>query len=102
MTESQYRELFRDLGIECRGLRKVLRYAGQPRRVYFNRNRRLGIYFSAHSDDEVWYSATLWEKIDPYLLQKADHRRLNVVPRSGMETRAFSNLVSNWQSHRGV
>ena len=101
MTEGQYRELFKDLGIEYRGLGKVLRYADLPRRVYFNRNRILGFYFSAHSDDEAWYPVTLWERIDPYLLQKADHRRLNVVPRSGMETGAFSNLVSNWQSHRG-
>ena len=101
MTESQYRELFRDLGIEAREIRHVLRYAGQPRRVYFNRNRHLGIYFSAHSDDEAWYPGSLWEKIDSHLVQKADHGRLNVVPSSRMETRAFSNLVSNWQNRRG-
>ena len=80
MTEGQYRELFKDLEIECRGLRKVLRYAGLPRRVYFNRGRYVGIYFSAHADDEAWYPSSLWEKIDPYRVQKADHGRLNVVP----------------------
>ena len=25
-----------------------------PRRVYFNRNKDVGIYFSAHGDDEAW------------------------------------------------
>ena len=96
MTEDQYREIFKALGIEARNLRNVLRYAGLPRRVYFNRNRNVDIYFSAHRDDEAWYPGNLWERIDSHLVQKADHGRLNVVPRSGMATRAFRNLVSNW------
>ena len=101
MTEDQYRELFETIGIEARELRHVLRYGGLPRGVYFNRNRDVGIYFSAHGDDEAWYPSNLWEKIDPYRVQEADHRRLNVVPRLGMETRAFGNLVWNWRKHEG-
>ena len=53
MTEDQYRKLFETVGIEARGLRHVLRFEGLPRRVYFNRNKEVGIYFSAHGDDEV-------------------------------------------------
>lgn len=103
MTEDQYRELFRDLGIEARELRKVLRYKGLPKRVYFNRSRNkdVGIYFSAHANDEAWYPSNLWGKIDSHRIQMADHRRLNVVPRSGMEIESFRNLVSHWQNHRG-
>ena len=101
MTEDQYRELFEIVGIEARELRHVLRYRGLPRRVYFNRNRDVGVYFSAHCGDEAWYPRNLWEKIDTYRVQKADHRRLNVVPRPGMTTRAFLNLVVNWQKHEG-
>ena len=65
-TENQYRELFETLGIEARQLGRVLRYAGQPRRVYFNRNRNVGIHFSAHADDEAWYPSNLWENIGRY------------------------------------
>ena len=101
VTEDQYRELFGTIGIEAGELRHVLRYGGLPRRVYFNRNRDVGIYFSAHGDDEVWYPSNLWEKVNPYRVQKVDHRRLNVVPRHGMATRAFRNLVLNWQKHEG-
>ena len=101
MTEDQYRGLFSAIGIEARELRHVLRYGGLPRRVYFNRNRDVGIYFSAHADDEAWYPSNLWEKIDPYWVQKADHGRLNVVPRPGMATRAFQDLVLNWQKYEG-
>ena len=100
MTEGQYRELFRTLGIEARQLGHVLRYAGHPRRVYFNRNRNVGIYFSAHAHDAAWYPGNLWVKIDPYRVQKADHGRLNVVPRFGMAAAAFGNLVENWKRHR--
>ena len=71
MTEDQYREMFETMGIEARELRHVLRYGGLPRRVYFNRNKDIGIYFSAHGDDEAWYPSNLWEKIDPYRVQKA-------------------------------
>ena len=71
MTEDQYRELFETMGIEAGELRHVLRYGGLPRRVHFNRNKDVGIYFSAHGDDEAWYPSSLWEKIDPYLVQKA-------------------------------
>ena len=102
MTENQYRELFRTLGIEARQLGHVLRYADQPKRVYFNRNRNVGIYFSAHADDEAWYPGNLWVKIESHRVQKVDHGRLNVVPRSGMETSAFRNLVSHWQRRRGT
>ena len=102
VTEDQYRRLFEGLGIECRGLGKVLRYAGLPRRVYFNRNRHLGIYFSAHADDEAWYPSSLWERIESHRVQKADHGRLNVVPRSGMAIAGFRNLVSNWQNSKGI
>ena len=101
ITEGQYRELFETLGIEARELRHVLRYRGWPRRVYFNRNKDVGIYFSAHGDDEAWYPSNLWEKINPYRVQKADHKRLNVVPGPGMATGAFRNLVLNWQKHEG-
>ena len=96
MSENQYRELFKTLGIEAKEIGHVLRYAGQPKRVYFNRNRHAGIYFSAHSDDEAWYPVRLWNRIDTYRVKKADYGRLNVVPRLGMETRAFQDLVSNW------
>ena len=101
MTEDQYRELFGTMGIEVRELRHVPRYGGLPRRVYFNRNRDVGIYFSAHGDDGAWYPSNLWEKIDPYRVQKVDNRRLNVVPRPGMATGAFRNLVLNWQKDEG-
>ena len=101
MTEDQYRGLFSAIGIEARELRHVLRYGGLPRRVYFNRNRDVGIYFSAHAGDEAWYPSNLWEKIDSYWIQKADNGRLNVVPRLGMETRAFQDLVLNWQKYEG-
>lgn len=101
MTEEQYRELFGTIGIEAGELRHVLRYGGLPRRVYFNRNGNVGIYFSAHEDDESWYPSNLWEKIDPDRVQKKDRRRLNVVPRLGMATRAFRNLVLNWQNREG-
>ena len=97
MTEGHYRELFETLGIEARKLGHVLRYGGLPRRVYFNRNRYLGIYFSAHSEDEAWHPSNLWEKIHSHRVQKADYGRLNVVPGPGMATAAFRNLVSNWQ-----
>ena len=101
MTEDQYRVLFAALGIEARELRRVLRYGGLPRRVYFNRNKDVGIYFSAHGDDEAWYPNHLWEKIAPYRVQKVDHRRLNVFPWPGMEAEAFRNLVLHWQRHEG-
>lgn len=97
MTEAQYRELFESLGIEERGLGYVLRYAGQPRRVYFNRNRNVGVYFSAHADDEAWYPSHMWERIDDRLIKVKDHGRLNVVPRPVMETSAFRNLKANWR-----
>ncbi len=98
MIENQYRELFKTLGIEERGLYHVLRYGGVARRVYFDRNREVGIYFSAHSDDEAWYPSNLWDKIDPDLIpRKADQDRLNVVPKPGMEVDAFRNLVLRWQ-----
>ena len=96
MSENQYRELFKPLGIEAREIRHVLRYAGQPKRVYFNRNRHTGIYFSAHTDDEAWYPVGLWNRIDTCQVKKADYGRLNVVPRLGMETRAFRALISHW------
>ena len=96
MAEDQYRELFGLIGIEARQLRNVLRYGGLPRRVYFNRNRYVGIYFSAHGDDEAWYPSNLWEKVNSYQIQKVDRLRLNVVPRHGMATKAFLNLVVNW------
>ena len=102
LTEDQYRELFETIGIEARELRHVLRYRGPPRRVYFNRNRYVGIYFSADCDDEAWYPSNLWEKLDSYRIQKADHGRLNVAPRPGMATGAFRNLVRNWQQHDGL
>ena len=70
MSENQYRELFKTLGIEAREIGHVLRYAGKPRRVYFNRNRHIGIYFSAHSDDEAWYPVSLWNRIDTYRVKK--------------------------------
>ena len=89
MTEDQYRELFGTIGIEAGELRHVLRYGGLPRRVYFNRNRDVGIYFSAHGDDEAWYPSNLWEKVNPYRVQKVDHRRLNVVPRHGLVCLVF-------------
>ena len=101
MTEKQYRELFETIGIEARELRHVLRFGGLPRRVYFNRNKYVGIYFSAHVDDEAWYPSNLWEKIGPCRIQKADHSRLNVVPRPRMAAGAFRNLVLNWQEHDG-
>ena len=101
MTEQQYYGLFGTLGIEARGLRYVLRYRGLPRRVYFNRYRDVGIYFSAHSDDEAWYPIDLWERIDSYRVQRIDHDRLNVVPKPGQETAAFRNLVSRWQGGVG-
>ncbi len=101
MKEDQYRDLFETMGIEDRGLRHVLRYGGLPTRVYFNRNKDVGIYFSAHGDDEAWYPSCLWEEIDPYRVQKTDLRRLNVVPRLGMATAAFRNLVLNWQKRQG-
>ena len=101
MTEEEYRELFGTLGIEARKLRHVLRNGGVPRRVYFNRNKDVGIYFSAHGDDETWYPSNLWGKIHPNRVQKVDHRRLNVVPKPGMEAVAFRNLVSHWQRHKG-
>ena len=47
MTEDQYREMFETIGVEARELRHVLRYGGLPRRVYFNRNKDVGICFSA-------------------------------------------------------
>lgn len=96
VTENQYRELFKTVGIEAREMRHVLRYGDLPRRVYFNRNRDVGIYFPAHVDDKAWYPGKLWENIDPYRVQKADRYRLNVVPRPGMETSAFRNLVLHW------
>ena len=99
--DSEYREMFETMGIEARKLRHVLRYGGLPRRVYFNRNKDVGIYFSAHGDDEAWYPSNLWEKIGPYRVQKADHKRLNVVPRPGMATGAFRNLVLHWDKHEG-
>lgn len=95
MTEDQYRELFETMRIEARELGHVLRFRGLPKRVYFNRNRDVGIYFSAHRDDEAWYPSHLWDKIDYYRVQKKDHERLNVVPKSAMETAAFRNLVLN-------
>ena len=97
MNEDQYRELFEAVGIEARELRHVLRYRGLPKRVYFNRNKNVGIYFSAHADDESWYPTTLWARIYPYQVQRVDRRRLNVVPRDGMATAAFQNLVLAWQ-----
>ena len=97
MEESQYRELFSTLGIEVGNIGKVLRYRGIPKRVYFNRTRVVGIYFSAHMDDEAWYPSNLWDKIDPYLLKKADQDRLNVVPKPSMEASAFGSLASNWR-----
>lgn len=100
MTENQYRELLKALGIEARRLGHVLRYAGQPRRLYFNQNRNVGIYFSAHADDEAWYPSNLWEKIGRYQVKGTDHGRLNVIPRSGMATSAFRNLVENWNRRR--
>ena len=99
MEESQYRELFSTLEIEVGNLGRVLRYRGVPKRVYFNRTRAVGIYFSAHADDEAWYPSNLWDKINPYLLQKSDQDRLNVIPKPSMEASAFRSLVSNWQTH---
>ena len=101
MTEQQYYDLFGTLGIEARGIRYVLRYGGRPKRVYFNRYRDVGIYFSAHRDDEAWYPIDLWERIDSYRVQRIDHDRLNVVPKPGLETAAFRNLVSCWQERGG-
>ena len=97
MTEDQYRELFKSFGIEARNLRHVLRNGDLPKRVYFNRNTDVGIYFSARTQDEAWYPANLWETIDPHRVQKADLDRLNVVPWTMKETSEFRNLVSNWQ-----
>ena len=96
MTEDRYRELFDSLGIEARELGHVLRYRGLTWRVYFNRNRHVGIYFSAHPDDEAWYPGNLWDRIDSHLLQRKDHGRVNVVPRPGLEAPAFRRLRSHW------
>ena len=97
MTEDLYRELFDALGIEARELGRVLRYRGLTWRVYFNRNRHVGIYFSAHPDDEAWYPTDLWVRVDSHLLQRKDHGRVNIVPRPGLDATAFRRLRSHWE-----
>ena len=99
MTEAQYRELSETIGIEARERSHVLRYGGLPRRVYSNRSRDVGNYFSAHGDDEAWYPSNLWEEIDSYRVQMADHGRLDVVPGPGRAPGAFRNLGFIWQRH---
>ena len=98
MNERQYRDLFAALGIEARAIGKVLRYWEKPRRVYFNHNGNVGIYFSARLSDEDLYPIAQWQRVSLHLVQPIDQDRLNVVPRPGMEAQAFRKLVANWQA----
>ena len=96
MTEAEYRSLFSELDIAAREIGHTLRWKREPKRCYFNRNRVVGIYFSAHPDDDALYPVRLWERIGSWQVKRKDRGRLNVRPLPGKELAAFRALAQEW------
>ena len=97
MNEEQYREIFRELGIEAREIGHTLRWKGLSGSCYFNRNRKVGIYFTTQMRHEARYPFRLWERINPNRVKATDRNLLNVVPRPGVELAAFRQLTRHWE-----
>ena len=100
MNEEQYRALFEELGIESDGRTGyVLQLHGRSMRLYFNNLKRsIGVHFIAHLDDEHLYPVRLWDRIAPNLVKLRDRPEcgmLPLVPRPGLERRAFEDLLSH-------
>ena len=96
MTEEQYRGLFKALGIEARDLNHVLRVNQESIRLYFNRTERIGVHFIAYLADVQHYPTHLWDRVDPRCVKSKDRPesgRFPVVPRPGVESRAFEGLL---------
>ena len=96
MTEEQYRALFQAVGIEGVRIGYVLRYRGQSMRLYFNHKQSIGVNFIAHLSDEHLYPDRLWDRITPGLVKSKDRPEqgmLPIVPRPGLERRAFQELT---------
>lgn len=97
-TEDHYRELFQKVGIEVRRIGHTLRWRGRSMRCYFNRNRDVGVYFTANPKDSSLYLDHLWEGIDARRVKQQDRPLLNVRPVLGREHAAFLALVMTWDS----
>ena len=94
MTITEWGKLFERLGIEASGVNngRVLRYKEQSLGIYWNRNDRVGIYYSA--DPQHCYPSQLWQRVDPSYVKQDDKSRHNVMPHQGMEEDAFRHQLS--------
>ena len=106
MTEEDWRELFREVGIEAGRIGLVLRWNGRSMRLYFNlRMPNVGVYFASRVSDEDRYPLQLWERIDPRLLQAKDQPEQGVMgirPLLGKESEAFRKLLADLEGgHHG-
>lgn len=98
MDAEAYLRLFDDLSFDTRNLSPnngwLLRHPRLSARLYFNRNREIGVYFTGYPGDSDKFPPDLWTRVPAERIKKSDHNLFNAIPMAGMERRAFSALLS--------
>ena len=98
MDAESYIRILAELGFDVRdpgpNNGRLLRHPRLRSRLYFNRNRTIGVYFTSISDPLRDFPARLWEEIPAHQIKRTDHGLTNVVPRTGMEHAAFQALLA--------
>lgn len=103
MEASEYLRILEDLGVDVDYLTerhevnsgRALKMRGERRSigVYFNRNRRVGIYFAVVPNSAVTIDWTLWNDLPASEVKATDRQCSNVYPNPGIERRALRQLL---------
>ena len=108
MTKDEYIELFGSLGFYCRDKQRnrcevetaynagrILKHPDTTLpTVYFNgKHYGVYVYFDVRLKEYRWFPARFWEVLEPQRPTDNDPNYMSVAPRSGLERRAFEELM---------
>jgi len=93
MNVAAYEALFRMLGFSSFDSHKKLRHRDLPISIYFNRDRAGQVSFAVYAKDIDWFKPTMWDVIPARQKKDEDPKLRTVVPKSGIEGRAFRDLL---------
>ena len=101
LSVEEYTSLFQRLGLYDVKVGRTLKHREPIPSIYFN-CRYGAVFFVAYRKDEPRYHRDLWDQIPPQKRRDAKHNLITILPRSGKEHDAFSQLLGGDVADRKV